>query len=94
VCSRDSGIHGVVLRQESQNLNGTRSIAPVPHEVADDAEEADELHARGRHAVVGDVADELGRGAGGFDVGPDVVAFGAEGEGAEGGACGVLFFVS
>jgi hypothetical protein len=87
MCGRDSRVDGVILSQESQNLNCTRSVAPVPHQVADDAEEADELHARVRHAVIRHVADELGRGARGLDVGPDVVAFGAQGEGAEGGAC-------
>jgi len=86
VCGRNPRIDRVILSQESQNLNRTRSAAPVPHQVAYDAEEADELHARGRHAVVGDVTDKLGRRAGSLDVGPDVVAFGAQGEGAEGGA--------
>ena len=74
---RDSRVDGVVLSQESQNLNSTGSVAPVPHKIAHDAEETNKLYARGRHTVVGDVADELGRSAGGLDVGPDVVAFGA-----------------
>jgi hypothetical protein len=47
------------------------------------------LDAGAHHLVVGDVADLLGRGARGFDVGPDGVALGAERAGEEGSA----FFV-
>jgi hypothetical protein len=86
---RHPRVDGVVLGQIRQNLNSTRSVAPIPHKVTDDAEEANELHARRRHAVVGDVADECGCRAGCLDIGPDVVAFGAQREGAESGACGI-----
>jgi hypothetical protein len=65
-------------------------VTPVSHEVAHDAEQADELDACVGHAVVGHVADEFGGCSRGFDVGPDAVAVFAEGEGAEGCACGVL----
>lgn len=64
----------IVLRQPWQNLHDPRSVAPISHQIAHDAEQTDELHACISHAVVGHVANELGHGAGRFDVGPDTVA--------------------
>lgn len=64
-------VHGHVAVKVRKDLSGAGGSAPVAHEVADDAEEGDELHAGLLHARVGGVADEGGAGAGGFDVGED-----------------------
>ena len=79
-------IRGIPLRQPRQHRSTTRRIAPIAHQITDDGEQTHDLHAGARHAVVGDVADEWGRGAGGFDVGSDAVALCAQGEGEESGA--------
>lgn len=56
-------------------------MAPVAHEVHDDAEHAHQDDAGGFHAAVG-VRGQGGReGAAAFGVGEDGVAGGAEGEG-------------
>ena len=83
-----SAINRVVLSQERQDFDNTRSVAPVPHEIAHDAEQADKLDACVSHAVVGNIADELGGGAGSLDIGPHAVAVLAKGEGAESSTCG------
>lgn len=85
--SSEPAINRVVLSQERQDFHNTRSVAPVPHEIAHDAEQADKLDARVSHAVVGHVADEFGGGSRSLDVGPDAVAVLAEGQGAESSAC-------
>jgi len=77
--SSKPAIDRIVLSQERQDFHNTRSVTPISHEVAHDAEQTDKLDACVRHAVVGHVADEFGGGAGGFDVGPDAVAVFAEG---------------
>lgn len=68
----------VVGVEPGKQLEGAGGVAPVAHEVEGDGEEGDDLDAGGGHAVVGDVADELGGGARGLNVGPDGVALGAE----------------
>lgn len=83
-------IDRVVLSQERQDLHNTRSVAPVPHEVAHDTEQADKLNTCVSHAVVGHVADEFGGGSGSLDIGPDAVAVLAEGQGAESSAWRLL----
>lgn len=83
---RQSPVNRIVLRQIRQHRRIARCIAPVSHQVADDAEQADYLHACARHAVVRNVTDEFRGCAGGFDVGPYAVAGLAEREGAEGRA--------
>lgn len=75
------------LIQPRQNLSRARRVPPVAHQVAHDAEHADELHSRGLHAHIRRVGNEMRRGPAGFDVGPDRVTFCAEGEGSECGAC-------
>jgi hypothetical protein len=75
-----------VLVQVRQQLLSTRSVAPIAHEIAHNSEEGVHLDTGAGHLVVGSVADKLGGGAGGLDVGEDGVAGGAEREGQEGGA--------
>ena len=75
--------YGIILRQPGDDRVSAGGSSPIPHQVADDGEEADELDAGACHPVVGDVPDEFRCGARGFHVGPDAVAFGAEGEGEE-----------
>jgi hypothetical protein len=65
-------------------------VPPISHKIAHDAEQTDELDACIGHTVVGHVADELGRGAGRFDIGPDAVAIFAQRESAEGRTYGTL----
>ena len=91
--ARNIAIGGIVLVQPWVQLQSARSGTPVAHEIERDAEERDDLDAGVHHALVGDVADQLRRGARGLDVGPDAVALGAEGEGEEGRAwkCQQLF---
>ena len=75
------------LIQPGQNLSRARCVPPVAHQVAHDAEHADELHSRGLHAHIRCFGDEMRRNPAGFDVGPDRVTFCTEGEGSECRAC-------
>lgn len=75
-----------VLVQVRKDLLSTRSVAPIAHQITHNREQAVKLDTGAGHLVVGRVADELGGGARGFDIGEDGVAGGAEGEGQEGGA--------
>ncbi len=86
VGARDHAVGGHVAVEPGEELGGAGGVAPVAHEVADDGEQRDDVDAGAQHLVVGDVADLFGRRAAGFEVGPDGVAFGAEGAGEEGGA--------
>lgn len=84
-----TGKHSVdrhVAVKVRQDLGGTGGVPPVPHEVANDGEERDELDAGTFHAGVCRIADELSGGTGTLDVGEDGVTLGAEREGEEGGA--------
>ena len=69
-----------------QQFLGTRGVTPIPHQVARNGKEGNELNARLLHAGVCRVADELSVGAGTFDIGEDGVAFCAEGKCQERGA--------
>jgi hypothetical protein len=73
-----------ILVQVWQELFGTRSVAPVTHQITYDCEERVHLHASTRHLRVGSVTYERRGGTRGFDVGEDGVAGGAQGEGEEG----------
>lgn len=75
-----------ILVQVRQHLLSTGGVAPIAHQVTHNREQAVQLNTCAGHLVVGSVADELGGGTRGFDVGEDGVAGGAEGEGQEGGA--------
>ncbi len=75
-----------VLVQVRQYLLRARSSAPIPHQIADNREEGNELHTGGLHTRVCRVADELRVGTTGFNVGEDRVAFCAEGKREESGA--------
>lgn len=57
-----------------KHLCGTRDVSPVPHEVANDREQADDLHTCVSHPVIGDLADEGRRAARGLGIGPDRVS--------------------
>lgn len=80
---RDEPIGRVIPVQPRQHLGSARGAAPVAHEVADDGEQRDDADAGGRHAVIGDVPDQRGGGAGSLHVGPHRIAFCPEREGAE-----------
>jgi hypothetical protein len=67
-------------------LSSTRGVPPVPHQIADNGEQANKLDASLLHAGVGNVTDKRRSSAGGLDVGEDRVAFSAERESKEGGA--------
>lgn len=82
----NEAIGKVVLVEPGEELGGARGVAPVTHEIADNSKGTDELDARVLHAVIGSIADESGGGSRGFDVGPDAVSLGAEGESEESGA--------
>lgn len=84
--SRHPSKYGIILRQPWDDRVSAGGSPPIPHQFANDGEKANELDAGARHPVVGDIPDEFRRGALGFHVGPDAVAFGAEGEGEEGRA--------
>ncbi len=86
VGARDHAVGGHVAVEPGEQGRGAGRVAPVAHQVAHDGEHGDDVDAGAQELVVGDVADFLGRGAAGFEVRPDGVAFGAEGAGEEGGA--------
>ena len=86
MAARHKAIDREIGVQPGQDLRGARHVAPITHQIAYDGEEADELDAGAHHAQVGGGGDERACGAAGFDVGPNGVAGGAEGEGAEGRA--------
>lgn len=69
-----------------KQLQRTRCVPPVPHQITDDAEQRDELHACLLHAQVGSVTNECRGGARGLDVGKNRVTFSAEREREEGRA--------
>jgi len=69
--------------QIREHLLGTRSVPPIPHQVTNDAEQADELHAGLLHARVRRVTDELCRGAAALNVREHRVPFGAQGQSEE-----------
>ena len=83
----ESSIDRVVLRQERQDFHDTRSVAPIPHEIAYDTEQTDELDSCVGHAIIGHVTNEFSGGAGSFDVSPDAVAVLAQRQSAESCAC-------
>lgn len=82
----NEAIGRIVLVEPGDELGGARGVAPVTHEIADDSKGTDELDARVLHAVIGSITDERGGGSRGFDVGPDAVSLGAQGESEESGA--------
>jgi hypothetical protein len=73
----------VKIREE---LSSTGGVPPVPHQIADNREQANKLDTSLLHAGVGNVADKRGSSTGGLNVGEDGVAFSAEREREEGGA--------
>jgi hypothetical protein len=79
-------INRQVLIEVRQDLSGTRSRTPIAHKITDNREKANKLNTSTLHARVGGVTDELGGGAGAFDVGKDRVAFGAERKSEKSGA--------
>ena len=79
-------IGGHVTVQIREDLSRTRGVPPVPHQIADNGEQAHKLDTSLLHAGVGNVTDKLRSSAGGLDVGKDGVAFSAEREREEGGA--------
>lgn len=68
-------VGGHVPVEPGQELQGARGVPPVAHQVADDGEEADDVDSGLLHLRVCQVADQDRRGARGFVVGPDAVAF-------------------
>jgi len=86
VAASQHTVGGKVLVKVGEELLSTGGVAPVAHEVAGDAEHANELDASLLHARVGSIADKTRVGTGSLNVGEDGVALGAEGEGKEGGA--------
>lgn len=68
-------IRGHISVNERHHLSDSRhGVPPVAHEITQDSEQSNEVHARSLHAEVPCVADERGSGAAGFDVGEDGVA--------------------
>ena len=88
--SSHHSVNGQVLVQVREQLLRTGGVAPVPHQIAHNREERDELYTSLLHACVCCVTYELRVSTAGFNVGKDGVALGAEGEGEESGAnvCG------
>jgi hypothetical protein len=75
-----------VTVKKGEDLSSTGGVPPVPHQIADNREQADKLDTSLLHARVGNVADKGRSGTGGLDVGEDRVAFSAEREREESGA--------
>lgn len=86
VAAGQVAVGGHVPVEPGEELDGAGGLAPVAHEVADDAEERDHLDAGALHAAVGDVADQGGGGPRGLDVGPDAVPGVAQGQRGKGSA--------
>ena len=80
-------IHRQIRIQKRQQLRAARRVPPVTHQVHDDGEEALQDHAGALHAPVRVGGEVRAEGAAGFGVGEDGVAFGAQGEREEFGAC-------
>lgn len=76
-------INRIIVRQPRQHRRQTRRVPPIPHQITNDREKTNELHARASHPVIGNVSDEFRRGARRLDIGPDAIALSAEREGAE-----------
>ncbi|KAI6773986.1 hypothetical protein HG531_000835 [Fusarium graminearum] len=72
-----------VLSEPRVDLLGTGGVAPIPHQLANDGEQADNLDTSVAHAVVGNIADERSGGTGSLNVGPDRVACVTERQGEE-----------
>lgn len=89
VLSCQPPVNRIVLREERQNFDNAGSIAPISHEIADNAEQADKLDSCIGHAIVRHIADEFSGRAGRFDVGPDTVPGLSQGESTEGGTWNV-----
>lgn len=69
-----------------KELLSAGDMAPVPHQIAQNGEQTDDVHTRLEHLRVGDVSDGRSCRSGGFEGGPDGVAFCAEGTGEKGRA--------
>lgn len=79
----DESVGGQVLVKEGKHLGGTRSIAPVAHEIRSDSELRENVDPSITHAVVGLVGGLDVEGAAGVRVDEDGVASFTEGEGDE-----------
>ena len=77
----NNSIGWIILSQPWNHCRSTRSVPPIPHQVANDREQADKLNACLSHSVVGDVANELGRCTRGLDISPDTVTLCTERQG-------------
>jgi hypothetical protein len=55
--TRHHSIDGEVLVEPRVELDGTRHVAPVSHEIANDGEQRNNVHTRPDHLVVRDVAN-------------------------------------
>lgn len=76
----DVAVGGQIGVHEGQDGGGAGGVAPVAHQVHDDAEHAHEDDAGALHAAVGVRGQFLRERAAGLRVGEDGVAFGAERE--------------
>jgi hypothetical protein len=78
--SRQHAINRQIGVKVRQNLLRTRGIAPVSHQIANNGEERDQLHARSLHTGVGCVAYKFGVRTRTLDVGEDAVALSTQSE--------------
>lgn len=88
VAAGNVAIGGQVLVQPGEELDSTRDVAPVAHQVAHDGEERHHVDSGVHHPLVADVSDQGCGRARGLNVCPHAVALGAEREREEGRALG------
>lgn len=74
MASSDHAVSRVVLIEERKDLQSTRGVPPVAHQLTNNSEVREDLHAGISHAVIGLVADLRRRGGRRFLVGEHAVA--------------------
>lgn len=74
-------INREILIEIRKYFGGTRNIAPVPHQIANDREKTNDLDTRMSHPIVGDVTDKCRRATRCLGIGPNRIPFGAKRQG-------------
>lgn len=81
---------GYLLIHERKNLLGSRSVAPIPHEIHGDGEHTHQSDTGTLHATVGIESELVVESAGSISVGEDGIASFDQRQGQEGSALLVL----
>ena len=79
----DVSICGEILIQKGKNLEASRCMSPITHQVHHDCEHTLQYNARTFHPAIGVVREASGESTACFGVGEDRIAFCAKGESKE-----------